>query len=103
MPIRLTGMPPRCASQTIAVSAPCQIRQRSRWPPSWSITPLISARIENGRLRSRLVSGSKISPNVRKSWPSSGSQGNSVIERVSGSLVAKSRGALSPGGTNVNR
>ena len=56
------GCPPRCASQTIAVSAPDQRRQRSSQPPSWSTSARITARIANGRLRPGLVRSSKISP-----------------------------------------
>jgi hypothetical protein len=66
MPIRQTGMPPRCASQTIVVSAPAHERQRSRSPPSWSTSACMTARMANGRFRPGLVASSKISPMVAK-------------------------------------
>ena len=43
--------------------------QRSRWPPSWSMTARISARIENGRLRPGFLSSSNTSPTRLKLLP----------------------------------
>ena len=80
-----------CASQTIAVSAPAQSRQRSSQPASSSIIARISGRIANGRLRPGFASDEKTSPIDVK--PSSPSYGDSVTSRSSGSDVSTRRGA----------
>ena len=66
MPMRHTGMPPRWASCTTAVSASAMPAQRSSGSWSWSLTARMSVRMSNGFLRSGLVSGLKMSPTVVK-------------------------------------
>ena len=52
---------------SVAISTPDIARQRSRCPPSRSMTASMTARIGNGRLRSGFVRSSKISPTLLKS------------------------------------
>src|SRR5438093_1012479 len=101
IPIRQIGTPPRCASHTIADSAPAHERHRSRWPPSWSMSARMTARMANGRFRPGLVASSKISPTVANPWSCSGGYGYCRMSRLTGSIVRCRRGPASPGTTYV--
>ncbi len=65
---------------------------------SASTTPLISERMSNGLLRSRLFATSKISPSAPKSWPACG---DAEMSRSAGSAVWAGRGKRSPARTYV--
>ena len=99
MPSRHTGMPPTCASHTIAVSAPRHWLQRSSGSESASATARITERMSNGFLRSALWVAEKTSPTVAMSEPAIGVCGAVRTSRSIGSVVARRRGHASPGTT----
>ncbi len=100
MPTRLTGQPPRWASNTTEVSASAMPAQRSSGRWSWSTTARIRVRMSKAFFRSGLVVGEKMSPTVWKSL-SAISCGNARTSRSAGSLVAVRRTAGSPGTTKL--
>ena len=98
-PIRQSGIPPMCASHTMAFSPSRQRAQRSNGSWSVSVTARITDRMSKGFLRSPLSSAEKTSPTRSKSDPGTGLCGEAHTSRSGGSLVGARRGPASPGVT----
>src|SRR5699024_11785025 len=69
IPMTVTGLPTRCASNTTEVSAPAMSAQRSSGGWSWSTKDRLTVRMSEGFLSSEFFSAEKISPTVVKSLP----------------------------------